>query len=182
MTNNPSSGIGSRLARYRRIAGYSAQRLSDVTDGRISRGTIARIESGVKLDVTVDELIVLSMALGISPIALALPLEDPFTDVPFWDGGKVTVAELAQWFKDGTIELHIPTDDEGDTEDMYGTAATVVAQDIIDGVLEYNTYTHTPLFPKLSAEDEAKQKVEREKLRSRLTMLGVDLSIFEKYE
>lgn len=182
MDISPSNGIGQRLARYRRIAGYSAQKLSDITNGQISRGTIARIESGVKADVTIDELIILSMALGISPIALALPLETPYKEVSFWDGAKLSNAALAAWFKDGVTRFEVPIDLDGDTEDVYPTAATVVAKDILDGLLEYNAYLETPLYPEKSESEKARDAIEREKLRSRLTMLGVDLSVFEKYE
>ena len=144
MATNPTDGIGERLARFRRIAGYSAQRLSDKTDGRISRGTIARIETGVKVEISVDELIILAMALGISPVALALPMTDPYRQIAFWGGSKVSVADLANWFKNGIAEVQVPIDFDGDTEDMYGTAATVVSQDTIDGVLEYNELINLP--------------------------------------
>lgn len=176
MTTNPTDGIGERLARYRRMAGYSAQRLSDITEGQISRGTIARIETGVKVEITVDELIILAMALGISPVALALPLTNPYKQIDFWGGSKVTVADLANWFKCGITELQMPIDLEGDTEDYYGTAATVVSQDTLDGVLEYNELIN---LPHSERNDDSRKR--REQLRSRLTMLGVDLSAIEGY-
>lgn len=177
MAINPTDGIGTRLARYRRIAGYSAQKLSELTEGRISRGTIARIESGVRVDVTVDELIHLAMALGISPISLALPLEEPFKSIEFRYSSKVSVAELATWFKRGTTHLEIPIDFEGDTEDQFLTAATIVSQDTLDGVIEYNS-----LMKEGGAGSNSEIHKRREQLRTRLTMLGVDLSPMERYE
>lgn len=77
MTQRPSEGIGKRLAKYRKLAGLSAQGLSDRLAGEMSRGVIANIESGRKQDLTVDQLVMLSAALGIPPVVLALPVEEP---------------------------------------------------------------------------------------------------------
>lgn len=84
--------IGDRLANYRRLAGLSAQQLSDRTHNRISRAVIANIESGRRDTITVHELLDLSLALGIPPVALAIDLHDPFEDVHY--SGSM----LVSWF------------------------------------------------------------------------------------
>lgn len=81
-----SADLGKRLTKYRKLAGLSAQQLSDRVNGEISRSVIANIESGRKTDVTVDQLLALSWALDIPPVALALPLDQPYEEVLIVDG------------------------------------------------------------------------------------------------
>ncbi|MGK0740731.1 helix-turn-helix domain-containing protein [Leucobacter sp. Z1108] len=82
-----SDRIGERIAFYRRLNGWSAAELSEVTGKTISKGVIANIETGRKKDVTVDELLTLSFALGVPPLAIALPLDRPESMVTLV-GGK----------------------------------------------------------------------------------------------
>lgn len=95
--NRASTGIGERLGKYRRVAGLSAQELSDNLGGSLSRGVIANIESGRKTDVTIDQLIELSWALGVPPVALALPIEQPFSWVSVGDNQSRRVLEVMGW-------------------------------------------------------------------------------------
>lgn len=102
MTKKPSEGIGKRLARYRRIAGLSARELSERAGYGLTRGVIANIESGRKTDISVDQLIALSAALAIPPVALALPLDEPYRFVRLTDGPEGNYAMRAvramDWF------------------------------------------------------------------------------------
>jgi transcriptional regulator with XRE-family HTH domain len=63
-----------RLITARRCAlSMSAQELSDATERlglMVSRSVIANFESGRRAAITVDELIVLSRALGLNPVKL----------------------------------------------------------------------------------------------------------------
>lgn len=101
MNNLPSAGLGARLAQYRKLAGLSARELSEALGGELSRGVIANIESGRKTDVTVDQLLALSWALGVPPAALALPLENPYEALHLTagDSAQETVATLLPWFE-----------------------------------------------------------------------------------
>lgn len=104
MLNRPSAGLGERLKRYRLMSGLSAQKLSDRLGGSISRGVIANIETGVRVDITVDELIMLAWALDVPPVALALPIDTPgaLVDVHDLADGKVLVERvfrLARFFE-----------------------------------------------------------------------------------
>ena len=168
--SSPSQGIGARLAKYRRIAGFSAQTLSRVTGGKISRGTIARIETGERKDVTIDEVVTLSLALGISPIALILPLETPYEDVTLGEGQWASVIGLANWFQGNYFELNSYIDLEGDYENIYGTPATLASETILQGIMEFDSTLK---------DDSLETKMARERLRAKLSMLGVDLSLFD---
>jgi transcriptional regulator with XRE-family HTH domain len=102
MTQRPTHNIGSRISRYRKMAGLSARELSDKMGGEMSRGVIANIESGRKTDVTIDQLLALSWALDVPPVALALPLEEPNRMVAVVAGPEsieaLRTSDLADWF------------------------------------------------------------------------------------
>lgn len=102
MTSRPSTGLGDRLARYRKMAGLSAQDVSERLGGELSRSVIANIESGRKSDITVDQLLALAWVLDIPPVALALPIHEPFRHVQVVKGDSVTqsmtAATLIDWF------------------------------------------------------------------------------------
>lgn len=84
----PSDRIGERVAFYRKLNGMSAADLSEATGGAVSKGVIANIETGRKKDLTVDELVYLSWALCVPPLAIALPIDSP-------DGFVVVASEEA---------------------------------------------------------------------------------------
>ena len=102
MSIRPSDGFGTRLAKYRKMAGLSARELSDKLHGEVSRGVIANIESGRKTDVTIDQLFAFAWALDIPPVALALPLEEPERFVALTKSETGFEAErsryLVRWF------------------------------------------------------------------------------------
>jgi transcriptional regulator with XRE-family HTH domain len=88
--NRSSRDFGKRLTKYRKLAGMTAQQLSDALGGELSRSVIANIESGRKSDVTVDQLLALAWALGVPPAILALPVEDPYAEVLIVEGERRT--------------------------------------------------------------------------------------------
>jgi|GEM_PF-4578081 len=99
--NRSSREFGKRLAKYRKLAGLSAQQLSERVGGVLSRSVIANIESGRKSEVTVDQLLALAWVLDIPPAVLALPAETPFSRVQVVDGEDLSVMsvyDLATWF------------------------------------------------------------------------------------
>lgn len=103
MTQRPSDGFGARLSYYRKLAGLSAERLSQRVP--MSRAVIANIESGRKKDVTIDEMLALAWALDIPPVALALPLDQPNVFVQTASGDARTESARAHaaidWFMTG---------------------------------------------------------------------------------
>jgi transcriptional regulator with XRE-family HTH domain len=94
-----SAGIGDRVSKYRKMAGLSAQQLSDRTGGELSRSVIANIESGRKTEVTVDQLIALSFALDVNPVALAMPIEAPYKTLSLaGDDGVLPIHDAVRWW------------------------------------------------------------------------------------
>lgn len=62
-------GIGRRIQAARKERGLSAQNVADMCQqrgARLSRGTLAKIEAGVRQDVTATEIAVLAQVLGMS--------------------------------------------------------------------------------------------------------------------
>jgi len=98
----PSNGIGQRLARFRKLSGLSARELAEAAGNGLTRGVIANIESGRKIDVSVDQLIAISSALGIPPVVLALPIDRPFSFVRLSEldtSPAVRVINAIEWFQ-----------------------------------------------------------------------------------
>jgi transcriptional regulator with XRE-family HTH domain len=98
-------GIGERLAALRTRRRMSAQRLADASGGRITRFTIAAIESGRRKSPSFDEVALLAALLGVPPIALLLPLDRPYAQVDVSPGWSPTVSEVIRWFA-GTPQPH----------------------------------------------------------------------------
>lgn len=95
-----SEGIGKRLAKYRKLAGLSAQQLSDKIWGEMSRAVIANIESGRKSDITIDQLLAIAWALDIPPLALAVSAETPFERISIVNGDEdavLPIYDLVAW-------------------------------------------------------------------------------------
>ena len=70
--------IGKRVARYRRMNGWTMEELASRTRSdivEISKGVIANIETGRKVDIGVGQLISLASALQVPPVALMMDLE-----------------------------------------------------------------------------------------------------------
>jgi transcriptional regulator with XRE-family HTH domain len=89
------TALGLRLARYRKSNGLSAAELAELAG--TTRSVIANIESGRRTDMSTDELVKLSAALGIPPFALLFPVDRPFENVTL--GEFVMPVELARkWF------------------------------------------------------------------------------------
>ncbi|MGW4061498.1 VMAP-C domain-containing protein [Amycolatopsis sp. NPDC004747] len=69
--------VAAHVRRLRRERGWSADRLAracaDIGQPTLTRGTIAKIESGVRKTVTADEIAVLAKALEVTPAELLAP-------------------------------------------------------------------------------------------------------------
>lgn len=188
MSERPSAGIGKRLAKYRKLAGLSARELSEKIGGELSRGVIANIESGRKTDVTVDQLIALSWALGVPPAALALPINEPQKFVRMTEDPNHRVMQraygLTAWFQN---EKALFDPDSVDVE--LETSAGALAQETIRAVRDYFHFQKTlPILQASSMEGEAFENlvhayetdvIERER---HLRRLGIDLKVFKADE
>lgn len=70
--------IGARIGFYRRANGWTMDDLASRTNGAVGKSVIANLETGRRTDLTVRQMVELSRALGVTPLALLLPLERPF--------------------------------------------------------------------------------------------------------
>jgi len=77
MTSFDGPTLGARIGEYRRMNGWSQSELAHRTKGRIKAPVIANIESGRKVDISVDQLIVFAEALQVSPSALLFDIRTP---------------------------------------------------------------------------------------------------------
>jgi transcriptional regulator with XRE-family HTH domain len=76
MAQDGEETIGQRIARYRKIEGWSAQRLAD--ESGLTRSVVTNIENGRRSDLTVSELLAVADALGLPPTAILLDLRRPW--------------------------------------------------------------------------------------------------------
>lgn len=176
MSIKPSDGIGQRLAKYRRLAGLSAQQLSDKIGGMLSRSVIANIENGRKTDLTVDQLIALSWALDVPPVALALPLDEPWRYVRIVDSEDHIVAERAVhsvlWFIDqGELPMT-------ENEKSRSSAGRVLAKTTVRTLQKYGWAL---LESRMHKDEQARVEAEREleRLSEELEGLGVDMTMYK---
>lgn len=97
--------MGQRIARYRKLNGWSAQHLADNTDGAVSRPTLANLESGRRTDIGLRQFLAICLALRVSPAALLVDLDDPDGTSSVTFPGRVPAAlepsapqiAIAQW-------------------------------------------------------------------------------------
>lgn len=73
-------GIGRRIAAFRKREGLSANELAQ--DSGMSRSVIANIENGRRDDITVSELLAISRALRVPPVAIVFDTTRPMSPVP----------------------------------------------------------------------------------------------------
>lgn len=176
MSVKPSDGIGERIAKYRRLAGLSAQQLSDKIGGMLSRSVIANIENGRKTDLTVDQLIALSWALDVPPVALALPLDQPYRFIRIVDSDEEVVTERAivsaLWFIDQG-ELPMSEKEKARTGPGRVLAKTTVRtlQKYGRALLERNILK--------DKQAQAESELEVNHLEDELKGLGVDLNVYK---
>ncbi|TQS87749.1 XRE family transcriptional regulator [Arthrobacter sp. TS-15] len=104
-----SMGIGRRIGTFRRREGLSAQDLAE--DSGMSRSVIANIETGRREDITVSELMALSKALRVPPVAILFDVTRPLAPVPASSDGEPEIMpmrtiDLVDWFAgiDGPAE------------------------------------------------------------------------------
>lgn len=94
-SDTPVSSFGSRLKKYRKAQGISAEALADKIneqygDGTTTRSVITAIETGRKtMGITLAETLRFAHALQISPLVLIIDCEQPFltTDFPGFNDG-----------------------------------------------------------------------------------------------
>jgi transcriptional regulator with XRE-family HTH domain len=105
MTQKPvlNPTIGKRIAGYRKFLkiGTAADLAARIPNLKVTASVIQNIESGRKTDLSVSQLLDIAMGLGVSPLALLVPVDSPFerVDLPGVgsDVSSLTVHEFDQW-------------------------------------------------------------------------------------
>lgn len=180
MSTRPSAGIGARLSEYRRLAGLSARELAEQCGLGLTRGVIANIESGRKTDVNVDQLLALSWALGISPVALALPVDEPYRFVAITDGHTATrlrAHAAVRWFEGDR------SDELADAAEVTPTGATAMSDARVNTLQAYidakTARDWAETEPKVEPAVLDELRARTASLERELQRLQVDLSVYK---
>lgn len=166
------STIGDRLAHYRRLAGLSAQQLSDKTGGKISRGVIANIESGRRDDMTVRELLDLCFVLQVPPVAMAFDLQEPYGRVELAGEDDLHASALINWFN---AEPETASRGRANPAKSAAWALIEAHREASEAMSNYSSL----LRNNPTGQDDAELRRERvriEKALARLASQGVDVS------
>lgn len=83
MTPQGQTTLGKQVQRYRKLAGMSGEALAEAAGEGLTRSVIANLENGRKSDVTVHQLMAISSALHVPPVALLADLFDPGAPSPY---------------------------------------------------------------------------------------------------
>jgi len=185
MNRRPSDGIGARVANYRRLAGLTAQQLSDKLGGDISRGVIANIETGRKTDLTVDQVIALAWALEVPFVALALPMDKPFHWLTIAEGSpQMSHVSMRGWTLAGWM-MDRPVAFTGENNRAGANPAGIVARTLLRSLdelwlLEREVAGTKALMDEdpgaVSEKDLRAVEAKLEQVTATLVGLGVDLT------
>jgi len=101
MDEDDVSTVGRNVARYRKLAKISADELANRAGNGLTRSIIANLETGRKNDITVNQLVAISVAVGIPPFAFLVDLFDPSGkpdfDLAAANGGQETTRDGGQF-------------------------------------------------------------------------------------
>lgn len=111
----PQPGLGQRIAYYRKLNGWSAERLAQEAGEGVTRAILAQLEAGRRDSVSLQQFMAICLALAVPPAAL---LADPLhparlVERPASMGGEgpIPVGRLQLW---AAGELNAPSDFETD--------------------------------------------------------------------
>ena len=167
-----AAAVGARVRRVRLAVGISVQSVADYCTNELGykmlRTTLANLESGARKNITVAEVSVLAKALGVPPLSLLYPIDEP-QEVEVLPGVMKTSWEAWRWFADGLGPgLHIRT-------------AHPQAQEIREALLEYGLLTenarawkHTEDMIRSLASMDRDNEDAQESLRKELEHIAVD--------
>lgn len=88
--------IGKRVAAYRKSLGMTAEDLARELAPEMSANAVTKLENGHRAQLSPDLLADLARVLGVSPLALLFPLENPDAELVV-TGMKTTPRELGNW-------------------------------------------------------------------------------------
>ncbi|GAA1733063.1 helix-turn-helix transcriptional regulator [Microbacterium paludicola] len=96
MTDLTAAAIGARIAMYRKALRLTAEDLARELAPDVTGNAIAKLENGHRAQVAPAMVADIARVLGVSPLALLFPLQDPDAVVVV-NGMRSTVREMGQW-------------------------------------------------------------------------------------
>jgi len=164
----------------------SARELAEQAGYGLTRGVIANIESGRKTDITVNQLIALSVTLGVPPVVLALPIDEPYALVAMAAGDSDDGATTVHKYLRSFMAIDWFQGDPKVTFKMYITDATQIAEAMLRSARLYPRIERDLMKARHRLErgettqeqvDELEAELERE--GRTLRQLGIDPTAFE---
>lgn len=104
MTSDAWENMGERVARYRKLNGMTGDELAELAGNGVTRAVIANIETGRKRDMTVSQLIAISVALQVPPVSILFDIRAPKDGSGVYlrqsqtGNTEFTVSEAITWF------------------------------------------------------------------------------------
>lgn len=147
----------------------------------LTRGVINNIENGRKPEITVDQLIAISTVLGVPPVVIALPVDQPYKHVRLTDSVKEGSVERRSF---QAVQRFVSTetvrdDSEGSEDTIADQPAAYVASELVRAVMQLRP-VRSELFKAKLARENAERIAELEReveiLHRVLTRLGADLT------
>jgi transcriptional regulator with XRE-family HTH domain len=87
MTDIEFSGVGTRIAQYRKERGLNGDELARRAGNGVTRAVLANIETGRKKDLSIVHLTAVAVALGVPPVALLWDVKQPESSTTIPDEG-----------------------------------------------------------------------------------------------
>lgn len=100
MSHLPRPGLGERIAYYRKLNGWSAERLAQESGEGVTRAILAQLESRKRDTLSIAQFMAICLALGVPPAALladALHPEDRVRDPEINEGRPIATGRLQMW-------------------------------------------------------------------------------------
>ena len=97
-----ASTIGGRISSHRRASGLSVKELvARIENPKLTAKVLYNIESGVKVDLSISQLLEIAFALGIEPLHLLVDIRRPYepTQIPHLSGelAKMSTINFIEW-------------------------------------------------------------------------------------
>lgn len=167
-----AAAVGARVRRVRLAVGMSVQSVADYCTDELGykmlRTTLANLESGARKNITVAEVSVLAKALGVPPLSLLYPIDEP-QEVEVLPGVMKTSWEAWRWFADGL------------GPGLHNRTTHPQAHEIREALLEYGLLTenarawkHTEDMIRSLASMDRDNEDAQESLRKELEHIAVD--------
>ena len=156
MAETIDAGIGQRIARYRKLAGFrSSQDLADaIPNPKVTASVLQNIESGRKKDISVGQLLDISKALDLSPIFFLVPIEKPFAEVDLANVGS----DVARMKSFEVVDLLFGSSPADSVPSMVAQRTLLEMRNLISAVSRYRELMSEHLDNQSASETSKKRR------------------------